>query len=123
MRRFGRGSENWQRIRFGYRRVTARLMRKECRPTTCGVSAVSRGVGDEDAAETADPLDGRGEQSSGERRNERWSMDFVSDCVGTGTVTRMLTVVDDCARESPAIEVDTSLDGLRVRRVLDRVAR
>ena len=54
--------------------------------------------------------------------NQRWSMDFVSDCVNGGKVIRMLTVVDDCTRECPAIEVDTSLGGLRVRRVLDRIA-
>ena len=34
----------------------------------------------------------------------------------------MLTMVDDYTRECPAVEVDTSLGGLRVRRVLDRVA-
>jgi putative transposase len=34
----------------------------------------------------------------------------------------LLTVVDECTRECPAIEVDTSLGGLRVRRVLDRIA-
>ena len=34
----------------------------------------------------------------------------------------MLTVVDDCTRECPVIEVDSSLGGLRVRRVLDRIA-
>ncbi len=34
----------------------------------------------------------------------------------------MLTIVDGCTRECPAIEVDTSLGGLRVRRVLDRLA-
>ena len=34
----------------------------------------------------------------------------------------MLTMVDDYTRECPSIEVDTSLGGLRVRRVLDRVA-
>ena len=34
----------------------------------------------------------------------------------------MLTIVDDCTRECPVIEVDTSLGGLRVRRVLDRIA-
>src|SRR5207244_7329854 len=56
------------------------------------------------------------------RPNERWSMDFVSDCVATGRVIRMLTIVDGCTRECPAIEVDTSLGGLRVRRVLDRIA-
>jgi putative transposase len=49
-------------------------------------------------------------------------MDFVSDCVSSGKVIRMLTVVDDCTRECPVIEVDTSLGGLRVRRVLDRMA-
>ena len=52
------------------------------------------------------------------RPNQRWSMDFVSDCVSTGKVIRMLTMVDDCTRECPGIEVDTSLGGLRVRRVL-----
>jgi hypothetical protein len=50
-------------------------------------------------------------------------MDFVSDCVSTGKVIRMLTIVDDCERECPAIEVDTSLGGFRVRRVLDGIAR
>ncbi len=54
--------------------------------------------------------------------NKRWSMDFVSDCVSTRKVIRMLTIVDDYTRECPAIEVDTSLGGLRVRRVLDRMA-
>ena len=46
----------------------------------------------------------------------------MSDCVGGGKVIRMLTIVDDCTRECPVIEVDTSLGGLRVRRVLDRMA-
>ena len=54
--------------------------------------------------------------------NERLSMDFVSDCVSSGKVIRMLTIVDDCTRECPGIEIDTSLGGLRVRRVLDRIA-
>jgi putative transposase len=54
--------------------------------------------------------------------NQRWSMDFVSDCVSSGKVIRLLTIVDDCMRECPAIAVDTSLGGLQVRRVLDRMA-
>src|SRR5439155_11916033 len=58
----------------------------------------------------------------GPKADGRWSMDLVSDCVGTGRVIRMLTIVDGCTRECPAIEVDTSLGGLRVRRVLDRIA-
>jgi putative transposase len=49
-------------------------------------------------------------------------MDFVSDCVSTGRVIRILTIVDDYTRECLAIEVDTALGGLRVCRVLDRIA-
>src|SRR5260370_18836846 len=56
------------------------------------------------------------------RPNQRWSIDFVSDGMSRGRVIRMLTLLDVCTRECPAIEVDTSLGGLRVRRVLDRVA-
>lgn len=56
-----------------------------------------------------------------ERRNERWSMDFVSDCIAGGRPIRALTMVDDHTRECLAIEVDTSLGGMRVRRVLERV--
>jgi putative transposase len=57
------------------------------------------------------------------RPNERWSMDFVSDALGDGRKFRAMTLVDDCTRECPAIEVDVSLPGGRVVRVLDRVAR
>lgn len=57
------------------------------------------------------------------RPNERWSMDFVRDTLGDGRVFRALTIVDDCTREVPAIEVDFSLPGARVVAVLDRLAR
>lgn len=53
--------------------------------------------------------------------NERWSMDFVSDQICDGRKFRSLTIVDDCSRESPAIEVDTSLPGKRVVGVLNRL--
>jgi putative transposase len=51
--------------------------------------------------------------------NERWSLDFVSDQLADGRVYRTLNVVDDFTRECRAIEVDTSLSGLRVVRVLE----
>jgi putative transposase len=54
--------------------------------------------------------------------NERWSIDFVSDVLAWGRRFRLLTVVDTFTRESLAIEIDTSLPGERVVRVLDRVA-
>lgn len=54
--------------------------------------------------------------------NERWGMDFVRDTLGDGRGFRSFTLVDECTRECPAIEVDFSLPGERVARVLDRVA-
>jgi putative transposase len=48
-------------------------------------------------------------------------MDFVSDTLANGRTFRALTVVDEFSRESLAIEVDTSLPGLRVIRVLERL--
>jgi putative transposase len=55
--------------------------------------------------------------------NERWSMDFVSDSLHDGRRFRVLTIVDNFTRESPAIEVGSSLTGTRVVEVLERLAR
>jgi putative transposase len=60
--------------------------------------------------------------STPDRGNQRWSMDFVADSLASGRRIRVLTVVDDFTRECLATEVDTSLPGLRVARVLDRLA-
>jgi putative transposase len=54
--------------------------------------------------------------------NLSWSMDFVADGLIGGRRLRCLTIVDDCTRECLAIEVDTSITGLRVQGVLDRLA-
>ena len=56
------------------------------------------------------------------RANARWSIDFVTDALGDGRKFRALTVVDDFTRECPVIEVDFSLPGERVVRVLDALA-
>lgn len=57
-----------------------------------------------------------------ERINQHWSMDFVSDSLYNGRRFRTLTVVDDLSKECPVLEVDHSLTGQRVARVLERVA-
>ncbi len=54
--------------------------------------------------------------------NERWSMDFVRDTLSDGRAFRALTLVDDCTRECPVIEVDLSLGSVRVVAVLERLA-
>jgi putative transposase len=54
-------------------------------------------------------------------RGERWSMDFVVDTLADGRGFRTLNIVDDFTRECLAIEVDRSLPGQRVVRVLERL--
>jgi putative transposase len=49
-------------------------------------------------------------------------MDFVSDSLADGRSFRALTVVDHYTRECPVIEIDLSLPGARVLRVLDQLA-
>jgi len=57
-----------------------------------------------------------------ERRNQRWSMDFVSDSLCSGRRFRVLDIVDDHTRESPGQLVDLSISGERVARFLDDLA-
>lgn len=53
--------------------------------------------------------------------NARWSLDFVHDNLASGRSFRILTIIDEWSRECPAMEIDTSLSGNRVVRVLDRL--
>lgn len=55
------------------------------------------------------------------RPNEQWVVDFVSDALASGRSIRLFGVVDACTREALAIEVDASLPGARVVRVLDQL--
>lgn len=57
-----------------------------------------------------------------ERPNQLWSLDFVEDSLANGRQLRTLTIVDVYSRECPQIEVDTTLPGQRVVRVLEALA-
>jgi putative transposase len=71
----------------------------------------------------------RGRKRSGVRQplaepvaaNQVWSVDFMTDALSSGRRFRMLNIVDDYTRECLAIEVDTSLGGARVVRVLEEL--
>ena len=111
------------RPRFGYRRLGAMLARegktvnhkRMYRLYRLEGLAVRRRRRKRLARGAGTPLE------KAQRSTERWSMDFVSDCTAGGRTIRMLTLVDDFTRECLAIEVDTSLGGERVRRVLENV--
>jgi putative transposase len=53
--------------------------------------------------------------------NQGWSVDFMTDALSSGRRFRTLNIVDDFTRECLAIEVDTSLGGMRVVRVLEEL--
>ena len=113
-----------QRRRFGYRRLTVLLRRGGLRVNHKKVYRVYREEG------LAVRRRKRRKLAAGARivlaaptqSNQRWSMDFMGDSLATGRTFRIFNLVDDYSREAIATEIDTSLPGLRVVRVLERVA-
>ncbi len=53
--------------------------------------------------------------------NQVWTMDFTQDALSSGRRFRTLNLMDGYTREALAIEVDHSLPGARVVRVLERL--
>lgn len=111
-----------ERPRFGYRRLTVLLHREGL---TINHKRVFR-IYQEEGLAVRRKRRKRRAQAPRERLatatapNQRWSMDFISDTLENGRSIRVLTIVDACSRLSPAIEVDTSIAGERVARVLER---
>ena len=117
-----------ERRRFGYRRLHALLRREGFAVNHKTVYRIYREEGLQVRKRKRKRI------AQGERRplmppavpGERWSMDFQHDMLAprsgfAGQKFRTLNIVDDCSRECPAIEVDTSLTAGRVVRVLDRL--
>jgi putative transposase len=50
-----------------------------------------------------------------------YALDFVHDRLATGRRFKCLTMTDPCSKEVPVIEVDVSIGGERVCRILDRL--
>jgi putative transposase len=55
------------------------------------------------------------------RPRQQWTMDFTQDSLASGRQFRTLNVIDTFTRECLVIEVDHSLPGARVARVLQRL--
>jgi len=111
-----------ERPRFGYRRLTV-LVRREYGAVNHkrvyrlyrqdGLAVRRRGR--KRVARTTRPV------PPPPRAGLLWAMDFMQDVLADGRTFRTLNVVDLCTRECLAIEVDTSLPGRRVARVLDHL--
>jgi len=112
------------RPRFGYRRLHTLVDREGLHVNHKRVEGVYRRAGLQVRRRRRKRLS-RGERvplPPPSRRGERWSIDFMVDTLADGRGFRTLNIVDDFTRECVAIEVDRSLPGLRVVRVLDRLA-
>jgi putative transposase len=113
-----------QRRRFGYRRLHILLERE-------GWQVNHKRVYRLYVEEKLSLRRKRGRKRSGVRQplpepvaaNQAWSVDFMTDALSSGRRFRTLNIVDDYTRECLAIEVDTSLGGQRVVRVLEQLKR
>lgn len=111
-----------QRRRWGYRRIAVRLRREGWRDNHKRIARIYR----EEALQVRRRK--RKRISRGEREplmqpigpNQLWAMDFMSDVAG-GRKIKLLAVIDCYTRECLRIEVDTSISGARVVRVLEEL--
>jgi putative transposase len=114
-----------ERVRWGYRRLYILLKREGCSRNRKLVQRLYReeglAVGKRPRRKTVAVT--RVSMTPAAAPNERWSIDFVRDTLADGKAFRCLTVVDDYTRESPGIEVDHSLPGEKVVRLLDQLSR
>ena len=110
-----------ERRRFGYRRLREMAKRKGRRMNLKKVYrlyreeglAVRRRRGRKRALGTRAPL------KTALRPNDIWVLDFMSDVLETGRRFRVFAVEDQMTRKGLVAEVDTSLPGRRIVRVLD----
>ena len=113
-----------ERPRFGYRRLHVLLRREGVIVNHKRIERLYREEGLAVRRRTRKRVarNGRGRAAFPGRPNQQWGIDFVSDTLAWGRRIRLFTVVDVFTREVLAIEVDTSLPGGRVVRVLERLA-
>jgi len=109
------------RVRYGYRRLTV-LLRREGRQVNA--KRIYRLYREEElqvrtkkrakrAAHVRVPL------ATASRRNQRWSMDFVSDRFSNGLWFRVLTVLDQFTKEGLCTHADRRQTGKKVVEQLD----
>jgi putative transposase len=111
------------RPRFGYRRLTFLLRREGASVWHGRVHRITKELRLQVPRWKRKRLAGsKPAQSAITGPNQRWGMDFVSDSLADGRSFRALAIVDHYTRECPVIEVDLSLPGARVLRVLEQLS-
>lgn len=113
------------RVRYGYRRLHVLLRREGWKVNHKRVYRLYREEGLSIRVKRRKKLASapRVLPAPATRPLERWSLDFLADSLADGRRFRVLTIVDNVSRVSPAIEVGVSLTGERVVGVLERLQR
>lgn len=112
-----------ERPRFGYRRLTALLQRAGRKVWHGRVHRITKELRLQVPRRKRKRLTGRKPAETViTRPNQRWGMDFVSDSLADGRTFRALAIIDHYTRQCLAIEVDLSLPGARVLRVLEHLS-
>jgi putative transposase len=97
------------RVRFGYRRLTVLLRRDGWR---VNAKRIYRLYTDEGLTVRTKHRT----KAVATAQDQRWSMDFVSECVADGRWSRILTVVDQFTRECLCLWLISRSPGRRWRR-------
>lgn len=114
------------RVRYGYRRIHVLLTREGWRVNHKRIYRLYR---QEELQMRLRPprrrvsIKSRMEPTLAKRRNECWSMDFVTDNLFNGRRLRILTIVDNFSRESVGIFVNLCFKGVDVANALTRVIK
>ena len=112
-----------QRVRFGYRRLHVLLRREGWAVNHKRVYRLYReeGLAMRRRKRKRFRAAARVPLALPKAANEVWTMDYTQDELASGRKFRTLNLMDGYTREALALEVDTSLPGLRVVRVLERL--
>jgi putative transposase len=110
--------------RWGFQKMYAYLRNQGCRWNHKRVRRVYRALGLNLRVKPKKRLPVREPQPlvAPTEANVSWSLDFMHDSLANGRTIRILNVIDEFNREGLWIEVDISIPGARVVRILDMLA-
>lgn len=112
-----------ERRRFGYRRLGILLDREGlgCNHKKLFRIYSEEGLSVKRRKSRKKATGSRGSLPVADGIHQVWSLDFVSDALHDGRHFRVLSIVDQCSRECPALPADTSMPGARVVRELETI--
>ncbi|WP_242120327.1 IS3 family transposase [Sphingomonas lacusdianchii] len=114
------------RVRYGYRRIHVLLRREGWEINHKRTHRLYRELGLQLRNKTPKrkvKAKLRDDRTPATAPNECWSIDFLSDQLFDGRKIRVLSIVDNFTRVSPALDVRTSYRGSDVVETLDRIAK